>query len=321
MRSDLGGMQIGSIQIFCKAAELGSFTAAAEALGLTPAAVSRSVARLEERLRVQLFARSTRQVKLTDDGRQYFEQCREAILQIVEAERALSGGRATPSGNLKISVPTTYWHFRLLPLLPGFRQQYPGVNLEINISNQNIDFVDQGYDLAIRMGVPQDSRLVARRLEDAALGVYASADYLLRRGVPSVLDDLREHDCIQFILPSTGRPMSWLFSKEGADVAQPLESAVRFSGDVLGCVGYAQQGGGLFQTYDFIADSPVYSELVEVLTPYRGRSRPFCILYPHNRHLSAKVRAFVDHMVAAVNAQTGRPRPARAVLPAAGAGH
>lgn len=326
MGLNLGGMQIGSIQIFCKAAELGSFTSAAEALGITPAAVSRSVARLEERLRVQLFARSTRQVKLTDDGRMYFEQCREAIQQIEEAELALSSGRSTPSGTLKISLPTTYWHFRLLPLLPGFRGQYPDVNLEINVSNQNIDFVDQGYDLAIRLGTPQDSRLVARKLEDAKLGVYASAAYLERRGAPTKLEDLAQHDCIQFILPSTGRPMPWLFRKEGVDVSLPLRSTVRFTGDVLGCVGFAQQGGGLFQIYDFIATSPIYQpDLVEVLGNFRGRSRPFCILYPHNRHLSAKVRAFVDYMVTSVNVLSTQVRQSRerAVMgsPTAGAGH
>lgn len=304
MRSELGGMQIGSIQIFCKAAEVGSFTAAAEVLGVTPAAVSRSVARLEERLRVKLFARSTRQVKLTDDGRLYFEQCRDALQQIADVERALSGSRISPSGTLKISLPTTYWHFRLLPLLQKFRTQHPQIFLEINISNQNIDFVEQGYDLAIRLGTPQDSRLVARRLEDAALGVYASASYLARKGTPQTLEDLAEHDCIPFILPSTGRPMPWLFRQDMADLAVPLECAVRFSGDVLGCVGYAMEGGGLVQTYDFIAHSSVFrQELVEVLQPYRGRSRPFSVLYPHNRHLSARVRVFVDFLIAEIDRQ------------------
>jgi DNA-binding transcriptional LysR family regulator len=294
MTSELGTVQIGSIQIFCKAAEVGSFTVAAEVLGLTPAAVSRSVARLEERLKVQLFARSTRQVKLTENGRLYFEQCREAVQQIEEVERALTGNRSTPIGTLRISVPTTYGHFRLLPMLEKFRQRYPQVMVEVNISNRNIDFVDEGYDLAIRLGTPQDSRLVARRLEDAYLGVYASRAYLARRGEPKTLEDLRQHDCIQFVLPSTGRPMSWIFKDGGEEVDLPLENTVRFSGDVLGCVGYAAVGGGLFQTYDFIAASPQYQDLVEVLPAYRGRSRPFCILYPHNRHLSAKVRALVD---------------------------
>lgn len=312
MSSDLGTVQIGSIQIFCKAAEVGSFTVAAEVLGLTPAAVSRSVARIEERLKVQLFARSTRQVKLTENGRLYFEQCREAVQQIEEVERALTGNRSTPIGTLRISVPTTYGHFRLLPMLEKFRQRYPQVMVEVNISNRNIDFVDEGYDLAIRLGTPQDSRLVARKLEDAYLGVYASPAYLARRGEPLSIEDLRQHDCIQFVLPSTGRPMSWIFRDGGEDLELPLENTVRFSGDVLGCVGYAAVGGGLFQTYDFIATSPQYQDLVEVLPAFRGRSRPFCILYPHNRHLSAKVRALVDLLTVEIEAlvQDGRQRGA-----------
>lgn len=285
---------------------------AAEVLGLTPAAVSRSVARIEERLKVQLFARSTRQVKLTENGRLYFEQCREAVQQIEEVERALTGNRSTPIGTLRISVPTTYGHFRLLPMLEKFRQRYPQVMVEVNISNRNIDFVDEGYDLAIRLGTPQDSRLVARKLEDAYLGVYASPAYLARRGEPLSIEDLRQHDCIQFVLPSTGRPMSWIFRDGGEDLELPLENTVRFSGDVLGCVGYAAVGGGLFQTYDFIATSPQYQDLVEVLPAFRGRSRPFCILYPHNRHLSAKVRALVDLLTVEIEAlvQDGRQRGA-----------
>lgn len=312
MSSELGSVQIGSIKIFCKAAEVESFTIAAEYLGLTPAAVSRSVARIEERLHVQLFARSTRQVKLTENGRLYYQQCREAIQQIEDVERALTGNRSIPIGRLRISVPTTYGHFRLLPILTKFRQQYPQVFFDVNISNTNIDFVDQGYDMAIRLGTPQDSRLVARKLEDATLGVYASRNYLHRHGTPQTLDDLRQHDCIQFVLPSTGRPMSWIFKNGHEDVDMPLDSAVKFSGDVLGCVGYAATGGGLFQTYDFIARNEQFQDFVEVLTDYRGRSRPFCILYPHNRHLSANVRALVDLLVNEISAMAS---PATAQTP------
>lgn len=308
MNGDLSAVQIGSLQIFCKAAELGSFTAAAEAMGLTPAAVSRSVARLEQRLGVQLFARSTRQIRLTDNGQLYHEQCRAAVQQIEEAERAITGTRAMPAGTLRLSVPTTYGHFRLLPILDKFRQCHPQVRFDINISNRNIDFVDEGYDLAIRLGEPQDSRLVARRLEDASMGIYAAPAYLARRGVPQSLGELDQHDCIQFVLPSTGRPMAWSLRDGGRDVELTVDSAVRFSGDVLGCVGHALAGGGLFQTYDFIARSRQYQDLVEVLPESRGRSRPFSVLYPYHRHLSASVRALVAFLAEEVEAlTTGAP--------------
>jgi DNA-binding transcriptional LysR family regulator len=291
-------MQLGSIELFCKAAELSSFTASAGALGVTPAAVSRSVGRLEARLGVRLFVRTTRQIRLTEDGRVYFEQCEQALAQIAEAGRAVAGHQRTPRGMLRISAPTTYAHYRLFPLLPKFAASHPQVQIDISISNRNIDFVEEGFDMAIRLGMPQDSRLVARKLEDASLGVFASPDYLKHKGTPESLSELRLHDCIPFILPSTGRPMPWLFNEGGEAVARTPGGQVRVHDDVLGCMSHARAGGGLFQTYHFIANGGLEAkELVEVMKPNAGRSRPFSILYPQNRHLSARVRAFVDFLV------------------------
>ncbi|MEJ6006125.1 LysR substrate-binding domain-containing protein [Paucibacter sp. AS339] len=295
-------VQLGSIELFCKAAELGSFTAAAEALGLTPAAVSRSISRLETRLGVRLFARSTRSIRLTGDGELYKVQCGQALEQIAEAERAITGRQQVPSGVLRISVGTTYAHHRLLPLLPRFSQLYPEIEVELSISNRNIDFVEEGFDLAIRLGTPPDSRLIARKLEDAALGVFASPGYLQARGTPQTLDDLQQHDCIQFILPSSGRSMGWIFQDaQGQALDFSFRSSRRVHDDVLGCLSWARAGGGLFQFYDFAAAEALRrGELVEVLQPLRGRSRPFSILYPQNRHLSARVRVFVDYLGAAL---------------------
>lgn len=308
-------VQLGSIELFCRAAELGSFTAAAQALGLTPAAVSRSIARLEARLKVRLFVRTTRQVRLTDDGRLYFEHCRQALGQIEAAERAITGRQGQPVGTLRISVPTTYAHHRLLPLLPQLMDRHPQLAVELNVSNRNIDFVEEGYDLAIRAGTPPDSRLVARTLEDAALGVYASPAYLRKHGTPRSLDELRQHACIQFELPSTGRPMPWVFVVGGREHDLVFDSRWRVSDDVLGCVSLARAGAGLCQTFDFVAAEAVQrGELVEVLQDLRGRSRPFSVLYPHNRHLSAGVKAFVDFLLneaQGVSRRKGRPAPSR----------
>lgn len=294
-------IQVGSIEQFCRAAELLSFRAAAEALGLSPAAVSRSIARLEARLRVRLFVRTTRRINLTADGQLYYEQCRQALAQIEEAERVLTGRQSKPRGLLRVSLPTTYGHYRVLPLVPRFRAKYPDVELELGLSNRNIDFVDEGYDLAIRLDAPPDTRLVARKLEDASLGVFAAPEYLKRRGTPTTLEALRRHDCIPFIRPSTGRPMAWLFREDGRDVEFPFDGPLRITDDVLGCVTCMRAGAGLFQTYHFIVHEAVQrGELVEVLQPCAGRSRPFSVLFPQNRHLSARVRAFVDFVVANV---------------------
>jgi DNA-binding transcriptional LysR family regulator len=294
-------MQLGTIELFCKAAELRSFTATAEALGLTQGAVSRAVARLEARLGVQLFRRTTRAVQLTDDGTLYWQQCQQALDQIAEAGRAITGHQREPAGLLRISAPTTYANHRLMPLLPAFSERYPKVTVEVDVSNRNVDFIEEGFDLAIRMGEPRDSRLVARRLEDATLGIFAAPGYLRRHGTPKTLKDLKTHTCIQFVVPSTGRPLPWLLRDAGQDVEHSFASRARVHDDVLGALHWARAGGGLFQIYHFVADEyGARGELVEVLRSQGGRTRPFSLLYPQNRHLSAKVRAFADHLATSV---------------------
>lgn len=298
MRRQFDDVLLGSIELFCLAGELGSFTAAAAAAGVTPAAVSRSVARLEERMGVRLFVRTTRQIRLTDAGRAYFEECRQALAQLVEAERMATGQQLRPVGTLRISVPTTYAHYRLLPLLPAFREQHPEVQLDVHVSNRNVDFSEEGYDLAIRVRAPADSTLIARHLEDAELVVVATPDYLARRGTPAVLDDLNRHECIQFDLPSSGRRIPWLFRDQGKDVEIAGDGGYVLSEDVLGGVTLARHGAGLFQTYRFIVEDDLRDgRLVAVLPAFGGRSRPFSLLYPHGRHLPLRVRSFIDFLV------------------------
>lgn len=298
MRRQFDDVLLGSIELFCLAGELGSFTAAAAAAGVTPAAVSRSVARLEERMGVRLFVRTTRQIRLTDVGRAYFEECRQALAQLIEAERMATGQQLRPVGTLRISVPTTYAHYRLLPLLPAFREQHPEVRLEVHVSNRNVDFSEEGYDLAIRVRAPADSTLIARHLEDAELVVVASPDYLAARGTPAVLDDLNRHECIQFDLPSSGRRIPWLFRDQGKDVEIAGDGGYVLSEDVLGGVTLARHGAGLFQTYRFIVEDDLRDgRLVAVLPAFGGRSRPFSLLYPHGRHLPLRVRSFIDFLV------------------------
>ncbi|GJI93334.1 LysR family transcriptional regulator [Duganella caerulea] len=289
---------LGSIELFCFAAELGSFTAAATAAGVTPAAVSRSIARLEERLGVRLFVRTTRQIRLTDGGRIYFEQCRQALSQLTDAERQVTGAQAKPAGVLRISAPTPYAHYRLLPLMGEFRRKYPEVTLDIHVSNRNIDFADEGYDLAIRGRAPADSNLIARKLEDAELVLAASPAYLKRHGKPRKLEDLDKHECIQFELPSTGKRVPWQFMRDGAAIDMATNGGLICSEDILGTVTLARAGAGLTHTYRFIIEQDLArGDLVELLPQHGGTSRPFFLLYPHARHLSLRVRTFVDFLV------------------------
>lgn len=298
MRRHFDDVQLGSIELFCLAAELGSFTAAAQEAGITPAAVSRAISRLEERLGARLFTRTTRSIRLTDSGNGYYRQCRQALTQLVEAEREVSGQQQQPTGTLRISLPTTYGHHRILPLLPEFRGHYPQVKVDIHIANRNIDFVSEGYDLAIRVRAQPDSTLIARHLEDAALVVVATPAYLTKAGVPQSLDQLAGHDCIQFELPSSGRRIPWLFNEAGTERELLAEGSYCVSDDVLGGVTLAKHGAGLFQTYRFIVEKELAGgSLVEVLQPFGGRSRPYTLLYPQNRHLPLRVRAFIDFLM------------------------
>lgn len=298
MKRNFDDLLLGSIELFCLAAELSSFTAAAAAASVTPAAVSRSVSRLEERLGVRLFVRTTRQIRLTDGGRVYFEQCRQALSQLVDAERLVTGGQAAPAGLLRISMPTPYAHYRVLPLLPLFRKRYPQVQLDVHLSNRNIDFADEGYDLAIRGRAPDDSSLIARKLEDAELVLAATPSYLKRAGKPKTLEDLQKHECIQFELPSTGRRIPWTFQVDGKDLDLATPGSYCCTEDVLGVATLARSGAGLVQTYRYILEKDLKSgELVELLPQFGGSSRPFILLYPHARHLSLRVRTFVDFLV------------------------
>ncbi|MFM0271757.1 LysR family transcriptional regulator [Paraburkholderia aspalathi] len=298
MQRQFDDLLVGSIELFCLAAELGSFTVAANAASVTPAAVSRAVARLEERLGARLFVRTTRQIRLTDVGSRYFEQCRLALSHLVDAEREATGQQTTPAGVLRISMPTPYGHYRVLPLLADFHERYPEVTVETHLSNRNIDFADEPFDLAIRGRTPRDSSLIARKLEDAETVVVASPTYLRKAAKLETPDDLINHNCIQFELPSTGRNLPWVFNRDGELDEITTHGRHGSSGDALAGVTLARHGAGVFHTYRFIVEKDIADgTLKEMLKPYGGCSRPFILLYPHGRHLSSRVRCFVDFLM------------------------
>ncbi|HYF42997.1 MAG TPA: LysR family transcriptional regulator [Ramlibacter sp.] len=297
MTRQFGDVMLGSIELFCLAADLESFTAAANQAGLTPAAVSRAIGRLEERLNVRLFVRSTRKIRLTEGGRAYLAQCKQALNQLVEAERELTGQQAEAAGVLRISAPTTFGHFMLLPMLPAFRERCPKVQVEVQVSNRNVDFTADGFDLAIRARTPPDSGLVARKLMDVPLVVAAAPEYLRRAGAPQSLDDLAQHECIQFILPRTGQPVPWEFRLDGQDVDLVTRGSYTLAEDVLATATLARSGAGLVQAHRFIIEEDLRrGTLVEVLQPYAGRTRPFSIVYPATRHMPLRVRLFIDFL-------------------------
>jgi DNA-binding transcriptional LysR family regulator len=290
-------LMLGSLELFCLAAEYESFTLAAQAAGLNPAAVSRTIARLEDRLGVRLFVRSTRRIHLTEGGRSYFKDCRQALALLRGAESRVTGEQQAPSGLLRLSVASPYAHYRVLPLLPRFRTRYPQVEFEVHMSNRNIDFTAEDFDLAIRGRVPPDSRLIARKLEDAELVLVAAPSYLARARTPRTLDDLSQHECLQFVLPSTGQPVPWLFRHGGDDIDFHTPNSYRCVEDYLGPVTLARLGAGLLQTYRYIVqDDLAQGRLKELMPEAGGRSRPFSIIYPNRQHTALRVRSFIDFL-------------------------
>lgn len=286
---------LGDVEVFIAVVEHGSFTAAAVALSTTPSVLSRAVTRLEARLGRQLLQRTTRRVGPTEAGRVYLEQARSAFSLLDDAERDGRGQEGDLTGRVRMSVPTTYGHYRLPPLLARFTQQYPRVQVELNITNRNVDLIAEGFDLAIRLGQLPDSGLVARKLEDAALLLVASPDYLHRRGKPQTLEELQRHQCLPFIMPRTGRIAPWVFRDEGRDIDWLPGSAIEISDDVLGVVSLAEQGMGICQSYEFIVRDRIQrGQLVEVLPHLRGRTRPFSVLFAPHRRQSAATRAMID---------------------------
>jgi DNA-binding transcriptional LysR family regulator len=257
--------------------------------------LSRAVSRLETRLGRQLLQRTTRRVGLTEAGRVYLEQARSAFSLLDEAERDGQGQEGDLTGRVRMSVPTTYGHYRLPPLLARFSQHYPRVQVDLNITNRNVDLIAEGFDLAIRLGQMPDSGLVARKLEDAALLLVASPAYLHRMGTPQTLDDLHRHMCLPFILPRTGRIAPWVFREDERDVDWLPASTIETSDDVLGVVSLAEHGMGICQSYEFIVRDRIQrGQLVEVLPHLRGRSRPFSVIFAPHRRQSAATRAMID---------------------------
>lgn len=308
--NSLENPSFNNVEAFCRTYESSSFTAAARALGVTPQSASRAVARLEAHLGVTLFRRTTRALKPTEDGRAYYRSCRQAIEVLRTSALTLSAARTSTSGHVRVSVPTTYGHHILLPAMVEFRRRFPEITVELHVSNRTIDFVADGYDCAIRMGEPPDSALIARKLGDFSVGVFASPSYLAHAGTPKHPNQLANHSCIGFLMPRTGRLLPWVFSS----APQQLEPHCKYlvSDDVLATVPLATAGLGLIQLYHYtVAEQLASGELVEVLAPFAGRTRKFSILYQRDARASRALKAFVEFALAHTTSR--RPKRSKRV--------
>ena len=291
---------LGTVEQFCEAAKKLSFSAAAKSLGTTPSSISKSVGRLEGQLGVKLFQRSTRSIRLTDEGRDYYEAWRRALVHIDDVEDAFGQGRLGASGTLRISLPLSYGIKRIIPLMPRFLEQDGAqLNVLVSLSNSKADFISDDFDLSIRLGQVNESHLVARPLHDARFCVVASPAYLRQHGVPEGIDDLCMHRCINLILPDTGRPIPWQFSQHDQIANAKISSALAYD-HPLAALTAALNGAGLARLLDFTVEAEVRAgDLVEVLVGLKPPGEPVSAVYPGGGRPSAKVRAFLDFIVAA----------------------
>lgn len=297
---------LADLEAYVTVVDSGSFSAAAVALATTPSVISRAISRLEARLGLQLLRRTTRRLSLTESGRLYVEQARAAFALIDDAERKIQGREGAVTGRVRLSVPTTYGHYRLPSLLGGFAARFPQVHIDLSIANRNVDLVGEGYDLAIRLGKLRDSGLVGRKLEDNPLRLVASPAYLQGAGMPATVDDLDQHRLLPFIMPGSGKVAPWLFRENGQDRDYLPRGAVTVSDDVLGTVSLAEGGLGICQAYDFIVqDKMAQGRLVELLPHVGGRGRQFSVIYPPHQQLSPAARAMIDWLCA----ETARTSP------------
>jgi DNA-binding transcriptional LysR family regulator len=283
---------------FAQTARHGGFAAAAREQGVAPSTLAKAVARLESALGVKLFHRTTRQVRLTPDGERLFERCQRVLAEVEDLQAEASGTRAAPAGVLRIDVPVFYGKRFVMPLLAGLIQRHPALQLELRLTDLQVDLVRDGVDLAVRIGPLRDSTLVARRVDQQGLLLCASPAYLAARGTPRRLEDLSTHDAIVFRLPSTGRDRAWQFRQRGAAIEMAPRARVRVT-ETEGLLEAVRLGWGICQLPDMLVlDALGRGELVELLPSCRPQPMPIHLVYPSARLLPARVRAAIDALEA-----------------------
>jgi DNA-binding transcriptional LysR family regulator len=280
------------MQVFVRVAALGSFSAAARVLNLSQTMVTKHVAALEERLGVKLLHRSTRKLVLTEGGRTYLAACERILAEIDEAETSASLDRIEPRGTLRLNVPLTFGFRQVAPALSEFSRIYPAVSFDLGLADRYVDLMEEGWDMAIRIGRLKDSSLVARRLAACRTIVCASPAYLKERGVPQDLGDLAQHNCLGYTLPSAIGADRWAFGSDG-DIVVPIRGNLRANnGDALLAAALAGQGL-IYQPTFIVSDSLREGSLVPVLTGYPTYEPAIHAVLPSGRQAPAKVRAFV----------------------------
>lgn len=285
---------LGSISLFVLVAETRSFTEAGRRLGISSSGVGKSVARLEDRLGARLFQRNTRSIALTLEGSLFLERCRRILLELEAAEMELSSAREQPKGKLRISLPLVSG--LVMPAIIRFMRAYPDIELDIDFSDRMVDVIEEGFDAVLRTGEPGDSRLISKRLGGYQLQIVASAGYLAQYGVPQKPANLAMHSCLLHKFPSTGKIEPWPLRVEAGERDFELpQTMVCNTTEVI--VDVARSGLGIACLPDFMTSRSIKNgELVQVLADYTVHAGVFRLLWPSSKHLSLRLRVFIDFM-------------------------
>ncbi len=304
--------RLAAMDAFVRVVEQGSFVRAAAALDLSTSALSQRVADLEAHLGARLLNRTTRKLSLTESGQAFYERAVQVLADLDEAETLASSSAASPRGVLKVTCAHAIAVQRLAPAMARFHAQHPEVRFEVSVSDRVVDLVEEGFDLAIRIGIVGSDLLVARKLGEMRLLLCAAPSYLKRRGTPRTPADLAQHDLLTYAYARTPRLWS-LRAPDGAQIEIKAQGSLHAnSGQVL--VAAAEAGQGIVLETDFhVAQALAARTLVRVLPEYEGGGGDIWAVYPSRRHLSAKVRLFVDHLAQSF-AQTPARTP-RATVP------
>lgn len=287
---------LNALLVFVKVAETRSFTLAAQRLGLTASAVSKSISRLEQELGVKLLQRSTRLVNLTGEGASFFERCRQIMTEIDEAESDLTATTATPKGRLRIQMPVGFGRRVIVPNMHRFTERYSELSVDLELSDRLVDLSYEAVDAVIHIGHVSDERFVTHRLCNLSFAAFASPAYLALHGTPTSPNELDQHQCLAYLLPISGEHREWQFVKDGQNFSKSVSGALNIN-NAESLLEAAIAGAGIVMVSDFIAGDALRSgTLIRILSDYVVAGPEVSVVYLPRGTLAAKVRVFIEFL-------------------------